>query len=68
MVLVSDTNFVFTGENRRREAFPVPFCAAIKHSWLNIVATTLRSQISAEVGIAAYTPEDLTEPLFQRIC
>lgn len=60
-VLVSDTAFVFTGEHRRREAFTVPFCAAIKNPWRNMVATTLRSRVSDELGVAIYSPENITE-------
>jgi hypothetical protein len=60
-VLVSDTDFVFTGEHRRREAFTVPFCAALKHPWRNMVATTHLPRVSDELGVAVYSPENFTE-------
>jgi len=60
-VLVSDTDFMFTGEHRRREAFTVPFCAALKHPWRNMVATTLLPDLSDELGVYVYVPKDVTE-------
>ena len=54
-VLVSDTDFIFTGEHRRRESFTVPFCATIKDSWQNLGATTLLPALTAELGIPVYT-------------
>ena len=60
-VLVSDTDFILTGEHRRRGAFAVPFCAAVKHPWKNMVATTLLSRVSDELGVTVYAPERFTE-------
>jgi hypothetical protein len=60
-VLVSDTDFVFTGEHRRRESFTVPFCASLKQGWQNLAATTLLPRLSAELGISVYTSKRFTE-------
>jgi len=60
-VLVSDTDFVFTGEHRRREAFTVPFCAALKHPWRNMVATTHLPRVSDELGVAVYSQKTCTD-------
>lgn len=60
-VLVSDSDFVFTGEHRRREAFTVPFCAALKHPWRTMVATTYLPRVSDELGVAVYSSERFTE-------
>jgi hypothetical protein len=60
-VLVSDAEFVFTGEHRRRESFRVPFCASLKHPWSNLVTNTHLPEVSAELGMAVYTQERVSE-------
>lgn len=60
-VLLSDTDFVFTGEHRRRDALSVPFCAALKHPWHNVMATTLLPRISEELGYSVYSTESFRE-------
>lgn len=60
-VLVSDTDFVFTGEHRCRESFTVPFIASIKQGWQNLAATTILPRLSAELGISVYTSNRFTE-------
>jgi hypothetical protein len=60
-VLLSDKDFVFTGEHRRRDAFTVPFCAALQQSWRNMGATTHLPRVSDELGVAVYAPERFTE-------
>lgn len=60
-VLVADTDFVFTGEHHRRGAVAAPYCAALKHPWRNMIATTHLPRVSDELGVAVYSPERFTE-------
>jgi hypothetical protein len=60
-ILFSDTEFVFTGEHRRCGAYVVPFCAAIKRSWPNLVATKHLCSLSSELGIDVYTTDAFTQ-------
>ncbi len=60
-VLVSDTDFVFTGEHSRQRSFIVPFCASFKKGWLNLGTITHLPKLSAELGVSVYTQEHHTE-------
>src|SRR5262249_36922213 len=44
-----------------RDAFTVPFCAALRHSWRNMGATTRLPRVSGELGVAVYSPKRFTE-------
>jgi len=60
-VLVSDTDYIFTGEHRRQNSFSVPFCAAIKNGWENLRATQHLEALSGKLGYPIYTIERSSE-------
>jgi hypothetical protein len=60
-VLVSDTDYIFTGEHRRQNSFSVPFCAAIKNGWKNLRATEHLAALSSKLGFPIYTIERSSE-------
>jgi hypothetical protein len=53
-VLVSETDFVFTGEHRRRGAFTVPFCVSLKQPHRSVGATIHLSSVSTKLGLPVY--------------
>ena len=61
-VLVSDTDFVFTGEHRKRGALTVPFCFSVKQGWRNLGTTMPLKTISQELGLAIFAQNSQAEP------
>ena len=53
-MLLSDTDFVFTGEHRRCRGFTVPFCACLKQPHQTVGVNIHLSELSRELGFPVY--------------
>jgi hypothetical protein len=62
-VLISDTDYIFSGEHRKGDAFSAPFCAAIKHGWRNLQVTERLTTLSAKLGFSVYTIKGSSESI-----